>query len=96
MAETQFGSFEEFLNQYIAFANTMFGSGWCWVTAQNDQLSLINSQNAETPVGTDQRAICVVDLWEHAYYIDYRNDRGSYINRIIRECINWRFCESQL
>jgi Fe-Mn family superoxide dismutase len=96
MAEAQFVSLEEFVNQYIAHANTMFGSGWCWVIWEDGRLAFTNTQNAETPVGTNQRAICVIDLWEHAYYIDYYNDRASYISRIIKECINWKFCESQL
>jgi Fe-Mn family superoxide dismutase len=96
LAKAQFASFEEFVNQYIAHANTMFGSGWCWVVWEKGQLAFINTQNAETPVGTNQKAICVIDLWEHAYYIDYYNDRALYISRILKECINWKFCESQL
>jgi Fe-Mn family superoxide dismutase len=96
LAENQFQSLEAFLSQYISSASTMFGSGWCWVVLENENLSFVNTQNAETPLGTNKKAICVIDLWEHAYYIDYRNDRASYINKIIRECINWEFCESQL
>ncbi|MDR0580634.1 MAG: superoxide dismutase [Holosporaceae bacterium] len=94
--ENQFNSFDEFLNQYISFANQMFGSGWCWLVWENEKLFFVNTQNAETVIGTNKKAICVVDLWEHAYYIDYRSDRASYINKIIGECINWEFCESQL
>ncbi|MDR1983044.1 MAG: superoxide dismutase [Holosporaceae bacterium] len=96
LVENQFKSLDEFLNRYISFANTAFGSGWCWVVLENENLSFVNTQNAETPLGTDQKAICVIDLWEHAYYIDYRNDRALYISKIIKECINWEFCASQL
>ncbi|GHU14229.1 superoxide dismutase [Alphaproteobacteria bacterium] len=96
LIDDQFNSFDEFLNQYISFANTMFGSGWCWLVLENEKLSFVNTQNAETVLGAARTAICVIDLWEHAYYIDYRNDRASYVNKIIRECINWEFCESQL
>jgi Fe-Mn family superoxide dismutase len=96
LVENQFGSFDEFLNQYILFANTMFGSGWCWLVSENDVFSFINSQNAETPVGTSQKPICVIDLWEHAYYIDYRNDRASYVAKIVKECVNWEFCSGQV
>jgi Fe-Mn family superoxide dismutase len=95
LIENQFGLFGEFLNRYASTANTMFGSGWCWLVLENDKLSFVNMQNAETPIGTNQKAICVVDLWEHAYYVDYRNDRAAYIDKIIRECVNWEFCESQ-
>jgi Fe-Mn family superoxide dismutase len=97
LAENQFGSFYELLNQYISFANTMFGSGWAWlVIGRDEKLSFVNTQNADTPLGVPQSPLCVVDLWEHAYYIDYRNDRSAYIDKIIRECVNWAFCESQL
>jgi Fe-Mn family superoxide dismutase len=88
----QFGSFDDFMNQYVEFANTMFGSGWSWLICRDGQLSFINTMNAETIVGSGSVPVCVVDLWEHAYYIDYRNDRALYVNKIIRECINWEFC----
>ncbi|GHT99153.1 superoxide dismutase [Fe] [Alphaproteobacteria bacterium] len=96
LIESQFGSFAEFLNQYISFANAMFGSGWCWLVLENNKLSFVNTQNAETPIGTDKKPICVIDLWEHAYYIDYRNNRASYVDKIVRECINWKFCSEQM
>jgi Fe-Mn family superoxide dismutase len=96
LVEAQFASLEKFIDQYIAYANTMFGSGWCWVVWEKGQLNFANTQNAETPVGMGQKEIYVIDLWEHAYYIDYYNDRASYIGRIIKECINWKFCAAQL
>jgi Fe-Mn family superoxide dismutase len=96
LAEAQFVSWEKFVSQYVTHANTMFGSGWCWLVWENGKLNFTNTFNAETPVGTNQCAICVIDLWEHAYYIDYYNDRALYVNRTIKECINWGFCESQL
>jgi Fe-Mn family superoxide dismutase len=89
----QFGSFDDFMNKYTEFANTMFGSGWSWLTLKDGQLSFVNTINAETILGTGSVPVCVIDLWEHAYYIDYRNDRALYINKIIRECINWEFCD---
>ncbi|MDR2106970.1 MAG: superoxide dismutase [Holosporaceae bacterium] len=92
LMENQFGSFEEFADKYRSFAGDMFGSGWCWLTEENETLSFVNSPNAENPVGTSGRPICVIDLWEHAYYIDYRNDRASYVTKILNECINWEFC----
>ncbi|GHS93164.1 superoxide dismutase [Fe] [Alphaproteobacteria bacterium] len=91
----QFKDFDEFLSQYKAFANTLFGSGWSWIVWEKDRISFVNTQNAETILGTDQKALCVLDLWEHAYYIDYRHDRPAYIQKMIHACINWTFCESQ-
>jgi Fe-Mn family superoxide dismutase len=96
LIESQFGSFDEFLNQYIAFANAMFGSGWCWLVFDGEKLSFANTENAENPIGTNQKPVCVIDLWEHAYYIDYRNDRASYVDKILRGCVNWEFCEKQI
>ena len=90
----QFGDFSEFLKAYIAFAGTMFGSGWSWLTENRGKLKFLNTTNAENPIGTEARPLCVIDLWEHAYYIDYRNNRAEYLQKIITDCINWKFCES--
>lgn len=88
----QFKSLDNFLNEYIKFSLTLFGSGWSWVVEENNQLSFLNTSNAENPIGSDTKPICVIDLWEHAYYIDYRNDRAKYVDTIINNCINWNFC----
>ncbi|MDR2629014.1 MAG: superoxide dismutase [Puniceicoccales bacterium] len=93
---SQYGSFDEFLREYISCANSLFGSGWSWLILENKKLLFVNTTNSEIPTGSDTKLICVIDLWEHAYYIDYRNDRSSYINNIITKCINWEFCESLL
>lgn len=96
IAADQFKSFDAFLDEYISFANTMFGSGWSWLIHNNEGLSFINTQNAGTSIGLNGKALCVVDLWEHAYYIDYRNNRLDYITKTIKNCINWDFCEGKL
>ncbi|MDR2629063.1 MAG: superoxide dismutase [Puniceicoccales bacterium] len=93
---SQYGSFDEFLSGYISCANSLFGSGWSWLILANRKLLFANTTNSEIPIGLDTKLICVIDLWEHAYYIDYRNDRSSYINNAITKCINWEFCESLL
>ena len=96
LIENQFGSFEKFCEEYIAFAGTMFGSGWSWLLEEKGKLKFFNTSNAENPIGSNVKILCVVDLWEHAYYIDYRNNRADYTAKIIRHCINWSFCESLL
>lgn len=88
----QFGSLGALVFEYAEFAGTMFGSGWSWLILENRKLSFLNTSNAENPVGTPKKPICVIDLWEHAYYIDYRNDRAKYVNTILANCINWDFC----
>lgn len=96
LVNNQFGDFYKFCNEYIIFAGTMFGSGWSWLVEENGVLKFLNTANAENPIGSGATPLCVVDLWEHAYYIDYRNNRAEYIKKIIMNCINWNFCESQL
>lgn len=93
--QAQFGSFDAFCEAYINFAGTMFGSGWSWLVADNYHLKFINTTNAENPIGSGKAPLCVIDLWEHAYYIDYRNDRTTYIKNLVKQGINWAFCESQ-
>ena len=92
MIDEQFGTFDNFVDQYIDFAGRLFGSGWSWIVEECGKLSFLNTSNAENPVGSDKTPVCVIDLWEHAYYIDYKNDRTKYINTIVKNCINWDFC----
>ena len=96
MINSQFGDFEKFRQEYAAFAGTMFGSGWSWLVFENGKLKFLNTSNAENPIGSDAKPLCVIDLWEHAYYIDYRNNRAGYVEQVLNECINWEFCDSQL
>ena len=96
LVNRQFGDFDKFRNEYIAFAGNMFGSGWSWLVEENGELKFLNTSNAENPIGSGATPLCVIDLWEHAYYIDYRNNSAEYIKKIVMNCINWNFCESLL
>lgn len=93
--ENQFGNFEVFLTQYFKEANSLFGSGWSWLVAdQNDKFHFLQTTNAETPLGNPLlRLICVIDLWEHAYYLDYKNNRTEYLKQLLNLGINWNICE---
>lgn len=95
LINAQFGDFNNFRQQYIDCANTMFGSGWSWLVLEGNELKFLNTSNAENPLGTSAVPLCVIDLWEHAYYIDYRNARADYIKTFVMNCINWEFCSSQ-
>ncbi len=83
-----FGNMENFKASYIETASTMFGSGWSWLICSENSLSIVNTQNANIPA---EKKLLVIDLWEHAYYIDYRNDRRTYIENIVGNCLNWNF-----
>ncbi len=86
-----FGSFDEFKAQFSQTAITTFGSGWGWLVKNSDgSLALTSTSNAATPMTTGQRALLTCDVWEHAYYIDYRNARPQYVEAFWH-LVNWDF-----
>jgi len=90
-----FGSFDEFRQQFTATALTTFGSGWAWLVKQpNGSLALTSTSNAETPLTTDNQALLTCDVWEHAYYVDYRNARDQYLDAFW-QLVNWAFVAQQ-
>jgi Fe-Mn family superoxide dismutase len=90
-----FGSFEEFQTKFTASAAGNFGSGWTWLVKNADgSLAIVNTSNADTPI-TDQSLtpLLTVDVWEHAYYVDYRNARPEYLKNYW-QIVNWEFAAS--
>ena len=96
MLERDFGSVESFLQQFAEAAKTQFGSGWAWLVLKGDKLEVIKTANAETPVKTGETPILTCDVWEHAYYIDYRNARPNYVDAFLKHLINWDFAAKNL
>jgi len=91
-----FGSFEAFKEKFSATAATTFGSGWAWLVKDSDgKLEIISTSNAGTPLTEDKKPLLTCDVWEHAYYIDYRNARPSYIDKFW-ELVNWDFVSANL
>ena len=91
-----FGSFEAFKEQFTQTAITTFGSGWAWlVKDQQGQLKIISTSNAATPMTEGYTALLTCDVWEHAYYIDYRNARPDYLGAFWK-LVNWTFVAEQL
>ncbi len=89
-----FGSFDEFKKQFSTSAATNFGSGWTWLVQNQDgSLEIYNTSNAQTPMTEGKEALLTVDVWEHAYYIDYRNARPKYLEAIWG-LVNWDFVAS--
>jgi superoxide dismutase, Fe-Mn family len=87
----KFGSFEELKKQFNQSAATNFGSGWTWLVKNADgSLEIFNTSNAGTPMTSGKKALLTVDVWEHAYYIDYRNARPKYLETIWDK-VNWDF-----
>lgn len=94
--EKSFGNFANFKEQFSKTALGTFGSGWAWLVQNQDgSLAITSTSNADTPMKHGQTALMTCDVWEHAYYIDYRNARASYIEHFWN-LVNWEFVASQL
>jgi Fe-Mn family superoxide dismutase len=90
-----FGSFETFKEQFSDKSATLFGSGWAWVVKEGDKLSIVQTKDADNPMTDGKTPILTCDVWEHAYYIDYRNARPKYVEAFWN-VINWEFMEKNL
>ncbi|WP_340620566.1 superoxide dismutase [Fe] [Xenorhabdus siamensis] len=91
-----FGSFAEFKQQLTDAALKNFGSGWTWLVKKADgSLAIVNTSNAATPLTGEDKPVLTVDVWEHAYYIDYRNARPQYLEHFWA-LVNWKFVEENL
>ena len=93
---TDFGSIENFKNEFKNAGVSQFGSGWCWLSVKNDKLVVTKTANAANPLIDHMRPILGCDVWEHSYYIDYRNRRPEYLEKFMENLINWEFVESLL
>lgn len=92
--ESRWGSFENFKESFTKLALSNFGSGWTWLVKKTDEsLDIINTSNANCPILNEDKALLTCDIWEHAYYIDYRNARAKYLDSFWK-IINWEFVDS--
>jgi len=91
-----FGSVDEFKKEFKNAGITQFGSGWCWLSINNGKLVVTKTANAENPLIKNMKPILGCDVWEHSYYIDYRNKRPEYLDKFVENLINWEFVESLL
>lgn len=96
--DAAFGSYEKFAEAFTAAATTQFGSGWAWLVADkiNGDLSIVKTGNADTPLAHGQVALLTIDVWEHAYYIDFRNARPKYISTFLEHLVNWDYANAKL
>lgn len=91
-----FGSFDKFIEEMKNAAATQFGSGWAWLVKDGDALKIMKTSNADTPMVHGVKALLTIDVWEHAYYLDYQNRRPDYIAAFFENLVNWEFVESQM
>ena len=94
--ESDFGNVEEFKKQFIQAGISQFGSGWCWLSIDNGRLVVSKTPNAENTLTQNMKPILACDLWEHSYYVDYKNRRPEYLENFFEKLINWEFVESNL
>ncbi len=73
-----------------------FGSGWAWLVQEGDKLKVVRTANAELPLTKGQKPLLTIDVWEHAYYLDYQNKRADYVNAVLDKLINWGFAADNL
>jgi Fe-Mn family superoxide dismutase len=91
-----FGSYQKFAEEFANAANTQFGSGWAWLVQDSGKLKVIKTANAELPLTMGLKPILTIDVWEHAYYLDYQNRRADYVKAFVDKLVNWSFAESNL
>ena len=89
--EASFGSVDAFKKELAAAAVSQFGSGWAWLVLEDDELKVIKTANVEDPLTTGKKPLLTIDVWEHAYYLDYQNRRPDYVNAVLDKLINWEF-----
>lgn len=91
-----FGSYEKFIEEMKNAATTQFGSGWAWLVKEGDALKIMKTSNADTPMVHGAKALLTIDVWEHAYYLDWQNRRPDYVAAFLDNLVNWDFVESQM
>jgi Fe-Mn family superoxide dismutase len=90
------GNFEKFADELKNAGITQFGSGWAWLISEGNELKITKTANADTPIAHGQKPLLTIDVWEHAYYLDYQNRRPDYLSAVIQNLINWDFVNANL
>jgi superoxide dismutase, Fe-Mn family len=94
--QASFGSLDNLKKELSTASLTQFGSGWAWLVLEGDKLKVVKTGNADTPVVHGQIPLLAIDVWEHAYYLDYQNRRADYIKAVIDNLLNWEFAAANL
>jgi len=91
-----FGTLDACKKELSTAATTQFGSGWAWLVLDGDKLKVVKTSNAEMPLTRGMKPLLTIDVWEHAYYLDYQNRRADYVNAVLDKLINWDFAAKNL
>jgi len=96
MIEKSFGNFDSFKKEFANTAISQFGSGWGWLVKDGDKLKIVKTGNADNPITGNLNPVLVIDVWEHAYYLDYQNRRADYVNAVIEKLLDWDFASKNI
>ncbi|OPY85926.1 MAG: Superoxide dismutase (Fe) [Syntrophorhabdus sp. PtaU1.Bin153] len=91
MMADSFGSVDDCKKEFASAAVSQFGSGWAWLVLAGNKLKIVKTANADTPLTANIKPLLTIDVWEHAYYLDYQNRRADYVNAVLDRLINWEF-----
>ncbi len=94
--DSDLGGFDKFKKDFVAEGMAQFGSGWVWLVLDSGKLAIEKTANAENPLALGKHALLTCDVWEHAYYIDYRNAREKFLNAFVDELANWEYAAERL
>ena len=94
--ESSFGTLDACKKELVAAAMSQFGSGWAWLVLDGDKLKVVKTSNADSPLTKGMKPLLTIDVWEHAYYLDYQNRRTDYVNAVVDRLINWSFVAGNL
>lgn len=96
LVKETWGGSDRFKAEFKASATAQFGSGWTWLCLDGAKLRIMSTSNADSPVATHLTPLLTLDVWEHAYYVDYRNERAKYVDAFLDHLINWKFAAQNL
>jgi Fe-Mn family superoxide dismutase len=94
--EASFGTLDACKKELATAAMAQFGSGWVWLVLDGDKLKVVKTANADSPLTKSMKPLMNIDVWEHAYYLDYQNRRADYVNAVLDKLINWDFAAKNL
>ncbi len=94
--DADLGGYDKFKQQFAQTAIDCFGSGWAWLAERNGKLELLATSNADNPLTKGATPLLTIDVWEHAYYVDYENRRPEFVNAVIDKLLNWEWAQKQL
>jgi Fe-Mn family superoxide dismutase len=94
--DADFGSLDALKKELATAATSQFGSGWAWLALDGDKLKVLKTANADSPLAGGKKPLLTIDVWEHAYYLDYQNRRADYVAAVIDKLLNWEFANANL